>query len=65
MIRFRNGSSNHSILVTGIDDQYIYFGDCNGTAQHTCKIQWDRKKLKTTIMNNLISIRYAPTQLQP
>ena len=42
VIRYSNSSKGHSIFVTSVEGNTIYFVDCNGNGGH-CKVKWDNK----------------------
>ena len=55
-VRYYAGSYDHSILVTNIIGDNIYYTDCNGAAINNVssaeKIQWDRAPISKTDLQN-------------
>lgn len=47
MIRYRNGSLDHTIVITNVDDNYVYYADCNGDGK--CTFVYDQKMSKSTL----------------
>ena len=60
-----SSSSYHSIYVTGVSNNIITYGDCNGQQDiYPCRIRWDVTKTRSEILERGIeSVRKAPKQL--
>ncbi len=51
MVRYRNGSYDHTIFVTKVDRTYVYYSDCNGDGRET--VRYNQKIKKTTLEKQL------------
>ena len=52
VMRFRSSvGADHSIFITGMDDTYIYFSDCNNDHKNT--VRHDAKKTWTELMGKI------------
>ena len=62
VVRYRN--DGHSIFVTAVSGDTVYFADCNWGNQ--CIIRWDKTISKSEIKKSFTSVRVAPgTTPQP
>lgn len=61
VIRYRAGTSkswNHTIFVTSISGDTVYFTDCNSDGN--CTVKWDRSFSKSTLSTYLKTTLYKP-----
>ena len=61
VIRYRAGTSkswNHTIFVTSISGDTVYFTDCNSDGN--CTVKWDRSFSKSTLSTYLKTTLYEP-----
>lgn len=61
VIRYRGGTSkswNHTIFVTSISGDTVYFTDCNSDGN--CTVKWDRSFSKSTLSTYLKTTLYKP-----
>ncbi len=56
VIRYRN--DGHSIFVTGVSGNTVYFTDCNWDGH--CGIRWGASVTKSTLKSSFTSLRSAP-----
>lgn len=52
LVRYRSGNYDHTILVTNVDADNIYYADCN--ADLKCTFDYDKAISKTTLASKLI-----------
>jgi len=60
IINYDGNSPGHTVFVTGVDGNTVYFAECNYGGR--CLINWDRS-LKKSEFNNLYSVYVAPYEL--
>lgn len=58
IVRYNNGSYEHTIWVTAVNGDTITFADCNSDGR--CKIRWDQVTSKSFIAGRLIYVLSAP-----
>ena len=66
IVRYKtdNKGNEHSIYVTSVVGDSVYYGDCNGLGtSKRCVINWDGHKTKSFLKTNFVSMRKAPYQL--
>ena len=51
MVRYRIGNYDHTIVVTNVDDEYVYYADCN--ADLKCTIVYNKRMSKTELASLL------------
>ena len=56
IVRYRN--DGHSIFVTGVSGDTVYFTDCNWNGN--CNIRWDASVSKSTLQSTFSYVRVSP-----
>jgi hypothetical protein len=52
LVRFRSGDYDHTIVVTNVDDDYIYYCDCNSDLK--CTFEYNKSMRKTKLAEYLV-----------
>ena len=60
IVRFHNGSYDHTIWVTNVNGSTVTYADCNSDSR--CKIRWDQTTTKSHLSSRLIYVLSAPKE---